>query len=347
MINISQSIIADVDINLAATMLITGVFIMTLRKKSTGSRADTAYFWMVTATLVMSVVGLVLEFIEGPENPGSLPLAVALETVLEMCINAILMLWFLYAFFVMYDSMDYLKRKIRIYMLPVAIMMIMEIINIPTGILWYYDENVVYHDTIFYVALDLVRYAYLIMSIYQYLNYKKENGRMQFFTIWPFLLPFIWGSMTEVFTEFMGFTLGATISVTMLYFMSSQKLSFTDEESGFYNIHYLNMIREKIKQGEYEPHLVIRYSLPKEADKAGFFEQLRMILPDTCDTIKLDDESYITLIYGNTRGLINMLSEDIKMVADSLGMDIRYDYAIKDKQETSLEFFEKNAVIGG
>ena len=32
---------------------------------------------------------------------------------------------------------------------------------------------------------------------------------------------------------------------------------------------------------------------------------------------------YITLIYGNTRGLINMLSEDIKMVADSLGMDWR------------------------
>ena len=59
MININQTNIADVDINLAATLLIIGVFVMTLRKRSDKKKADAAYLGLVIATLVVCVCGLV------------------------------------------------------------------------------------------------------------------------------------------------------------------------------------------------------------------------------------------------------------------------------------------------
>jgi hypothetical protein len=42
-----------------------------------------------------------------------------------------------------------------------------------------------------------------------------------------------------------------------------------------------------------------------------------------------------------------MLSEDIETIASSLNLDIRFDYVIKEKKETALEFLEKNLAIGG
>ena len=133
----------------------------------------------------------------------------------------------------------------------------------------------------------------------------------------------------------------------MLYMMSVEKVSFTDDVSGFYNIDYLKWLADQVKSGEYKPHLVIRYSLPDGNDMTEFFDQLREMLPEQCDTVKMNDTSYVTIIYGNTRGLINMLSEDIEMIAESLNLDIKYEYVIKEKGQTPAEFFEKNVVIGG
>ena len=351
MINISQNIIANVDVSMAAVLLILGVLVMTLRRKTTGSKVYTAYLLLIITVLAATLSDLYLAFFDNPEDPGPYVLLVIMETILEISVNLMLLAWLLYVFFTMYDSMDYLRRKFLLYIVPILVMVVFDIINVFTGWIWYFDENLVYQETDLYLVLNLVRYAYLFISIYQYQRYKKENGHIQFFTIWPFIVPIVWGSLLEGFTPVYGFPFGAAIGVTMLFIMSSQKVSFTDEESGFYNIHYLNMLRDKIRAGENEsePHLVIHYRLAtgNDNDMKDFFSQLREILPDFCDTVKIDDTHYITIIYGNTRGLINLLSEDIEMIADSLKLELKYDYAIKEKQETAADFFEKNAVIGG
>ena len=351
MINISQNIIANVDVSMAAVLLILGVLVMTLRRKTTGSKVYTAYLLLIITVLAATLSDLYLAFFDNPEDPGPYVLLVIMETILEINVNLMLLAWLLYVFFTMYDSMDYLRRKFLLYIVPILVMVVFDIINVFTGWIWYFDENMVYQETDLYLVLNLIRYAYLFISIYQYQRYKKENGHIQFFTIWPFIVPITWGTLLEVFTPVYGFSFGAAIGITMLFIMSSQKVSFTDEESGFYNIHYLNMLRDKIRAGENEsePHLVIHYRLAtgNDNDMKDFFSQLREILPDFCDTVKIDDTHYITIIYGNTRGLINLLSEDIEMIADSLKLELKYDYAIKEKQETAADFFEKNAVIGG
>ena len=347
MFQIDQSRIANVDTNLAALLLMAGVFVLTLRQKKTGSKADTAFLFIMIGALIMSACGLLVEFVEGSGHPGARVMALLLETLLEMGINLVLLAWMLYVFYTMYDSDDYLKRRIGFYLTPAVIMTVAEIINVFTGFLWYYDENVEYQETVLYDVFDLLRYFYLILIIYTYQNYKKQEGHIRFFSIWPVVIPILWGTLIELVIHVSGFTLGACIGMSMFFIMASEKESFTDEESGFYNLHYLKWLSEKISEGTYDPHLIIRYRLPQSGDMTEFFAQLHQVLPDQCDTIKMDDMNYITVIYGNTRGLVNILSEDIAMIADELHMDIQYTCAVKEKKETPLAFFRKNAVIGG
>ena len=172
------------------------------------------------------------------------------------------------------------------------------------GIIWYYDGNKMYHEMGLYRVYNLIRYLYLILAIYQYARYRKENGQARFFSIWFYLVPILWGTILEWVTPISGFILGNAIANVMLFIMISQKVGFTDEGSGFFNIHYLKLLSEKIKAGEYEPHLLIRYHLPEKKDLSDFFRMLKEILPDQCDTVKLDDTNCITVIYGDTRGLI-------------------------------------------
>ena len=225
--------------NFIIALVIIGVFVMTLRKRSDEKKADAAYLGLVIATLVVCVCGLVLEFIEGPVNPGPVLLAMTIETILDMSINLMLLSWLLYAFFVMYDSIDYLKRRLALYMVPIAILMVLEIVNLFNGMLWYYDENVVYHDTDMYSICDVIRYAYLFISVFQYRNYRKVNGRMQFFTIWPYLLSMLWGTLIELTTEISGFTLGAAIGVTMVFIMGIRFLSLI---SSYFSLSFSGLI---------------------------------------------------------------------------------------------------------
>jgi len=347
MFDIDQSIIGDVDVNLAAALLMGGVLIMTLWRSRSGKKADTIFLFMVIAAFVEAVAGLVIAFFEGPESPGSLALVVSIETILELSITIQLFFLLLYVFLTIHDNRDYLIRRMKFYMIPFVILIVLSIVNIFTGIIWYYDGNKMYHEMGLYTVYNLIRYLYLILAIYQYARYRKENGQARFFSIWFYLVPILWGTILERVTPISGFILGNAIANVILFIMISQKVGFTDEGSGFFNIRYLKLLSEKIKAGEYEPHLLIRYHLPEKKDLSDFFRMLKEILPDQCDTVKLDDTNCITVIYGDTRGLINMLSEDIRMISEELCLDIEFDYVVKQRDETPVKFFEKNVVIGG
>ena len=345
MIDISENIIADVDINLAAALLMLGVLVMTLRRNAAQGKSGRVYRYLAWATLAMALSGLAVEFAEASSEARVI--AIILETILELSINMMLLFWFLYAFFVMYDSYDYFKRKIKLYMIPVVILVVVDIINMFTGIIWYYDENMVYCETTMYDLYDLLRYTYLLMSIYQYIVFTKENGEMRFFSIWPFIVPIVWGSMVEWVTPTAGFTLGGAIGITLLLILSSAKVSFTDEESGFFNSLYLNNIHDRVRQGEREPHLIISYSMPEGYDIKVFSDRLRQILPEKCDTVRNGPNDFITIVYGQTKGLAAMLKEDMALMAEELNIELKPRAITKKKKETPVEFFENNVKIGG
>lgn len=334
--------IANIDINLAAIILMLGVLAAAFRKKHAGNKADTVYFLMVAATLFLSADGLLLEFLEGPDHPGPYVLVMLLETLLEASVNLLMLLWFLYTFFVMYDSTDYLKRKMMIYFTPVAVLLVLDIVNLFTGMLWYYDSSVVYHDTGLYSLQDVFRYAYVFLSIYQYMRYKKENSGIPFFSIWPFIVPMLWGTLLETVTGCTAFHLGAAIGVAMLYFLSAEKSSFIDKGSGFYNMNYLKDLYTRVINREAEPSGILLLKLPADVNIADFCADFRQVLPEESETVRMGEGSFVTFLYGNAKGIINMLLADIDTIAGEHNIAVTARSTSKKKNETPAEFLEEN-----
>lgn len=201
--------------------------------------------------------------------------------------------------------------------------------------------SVIYHETAFYHIRDVIRYVYLIMSVYNFKKFERENGKKQFFSLWIYVIPVLCGSLVEYITGYNAFTLGAAIGTTMLYILFCEKISYKDEKSGFYNIQYLNRLYELARAGKCHPHVVMSYTLPAIYDVKAFCSELTKVLPEGCDTIGTESNAYITVIYGNTRGLVNILSEDIHMIADRLDLDIELEIFTKTKMESPIDFLEK------
>lgn len=330
--------IINVAINLIAALMVLCTLVLFLKNNPRDYKAASAYFFLVLAALVMGIVGVAIEFVEGPANSGPYALAVFLEFIYEACIDLTLAIWFLYSSFKTYDSIDYIKRKLLRYSAPIAIIFLLEVVNLFTGIFWYYDSNVVYHSTDLYDYWDMVRYIYLIMSIYQFRKYKKENGKQQFFTIWIYVIPVAFGTIAESLTGHTFFTLGVAVSTALLYMLFRKKENYTDDESGFYNLQYLGRLENQVNKGEREPRIAIRLSLLQNKDVDEFYNQLKTILPEGCDTVRTDDNTFITLVYSDARGLANLLTEDIHMIAESQKIPVEVETFTKDRNESSIDF---------
>lgn len=335
------SFMANVAINLTAAVLMLIILVLLLRREYNEIKAYKSYLCLVLAALVMGLIGVIIEFVEGPENAGPYVLAVLLEFIFEACIDLSLVNWFIYSFFKMYDSTDYLRRRLPIYIVPVALGFLLDFINIFTGIFWYYDSNIVYHETESYVLWGMIRYLYLIMSIYHCIKYNRENDKKQFFSIWLYVVPVAFGTLLEAITGHTFFTLGVAVGTVLLYVLFLKKKRYTDEESGFFNADYLNHLSGQIEKDLRTPYMAIRFALPEGADASAFCSRLGELLPEGCDTIRLDQRTYIIVVYSDARGLKNLLCEDINILSDELNMSVEIETFSKDKDESHAAFMER------
>ncbi|MBR1671181.1 MAG: hypothetical protein IJ695_10845 [Butyrivibrio sp.] len=332
----------NVAICLTATLLMLCIMTVSLIKGRKVNKAGRAFRYLVIAAFVASISGLILEFIEGPVNPGPYLLAVLLEFIFEVCLDLSLVIWFVFSFFSLYDSMDYFRRKYVFYMTPFAVSVLFEIVNLFTGIFWYYDENVVYHEHELYYLWDIVRYFYLFLSITNYSKFQKENGKKDFFSIWIYVVPLLLGTIFEMLTGYVYFNLGIAVGTTLLYILYLTEYYYTDEESGFFNARYLTRIRKQIDEGKREAHIAIRYVLQKGCDSPAFFGELKKVVPKECDTVRTGERSFLTLIYSDARGLKNLLAEDIQMIAEDLNTDVVIETFAKNKDESAADFFTRS-----
>lgn len=333
--------IVNVIINSISLILMSCLLVMTQAKRQKEKNtAAKLYRWQVVMVFTLSLSGLLLEFLEGHLFFGAFTLAMFLETVLELSIDLSLVIWFLYTFVIIFNSRDYFKRKVIIFIAPLFIDLVLDAVNLFTGILWYFDDELVYHEVALYTVRDIIRYVYLFLSVYHFVKYNRENRRKQFFSVWIYIIPLLAGSVIEWTTKYTAFTLGAAIGTLLLYLMFREEKNYKDGESGFYNNEYLNRLYERTKEGKTDPHTVMRYRIPKGCDPKAFCSELEKCLPDGCDTIRTDERAFLTVFYGNTGGLADIISEDIQLIGEELKTDIELEIFTKNKQELSVDFLK-------
>ena len=76
--------IINVAINLIAALMVLCTLVLFLKNNPRDYKAASAYFFLVLAALVMGIVGVAIEFVEGPANSGPHALANLLTEDIHM-----------------------------------------------------------------------------------------------------------------------------------------------------------------------------------------------------------------------------------------------------------------------
>ncbi len=339
---INSSIIVNVDMSIAAALLSLGVFLLAIRTKSINDRRVDILRVLSGLSLLNATLYLVLNFMEGPVYHSPIMLVTVLETIDEITSNMFCLYWLYYVLYSTYKSDDYLKKMQRIFNMPFYILLVLDIVNIFTGMLWYYDSNVIYHETLLYTVQDVIRYGFIIVALIQYVRFRKNDGKVHFFNIWLSFVPFFVAGLYEGLTGYYSLSIGLAIGVCMLYMGISAEVGFIDKETGFYNSLYLTYLRDMIEKGRFKLAGIITYRFEDPEHMPRFSDSLIKLLPDDCETVRLDDRTIVTMSETTDGGLVFMLSEDVEAICEEMGIEVEVENEVKSKKIDSMDFFTDN-----
>ena len=338
--NISQDLIVNVDINLASLILMLGVLIMALRTLNLKDIRGMIYINMVILIIICDAASMVQYYIY--DTRGSITAMLFYNLIIEVSLNLMVYSFLLFVLYEIFKSRDYVRRMLLKYTIPVGLLIIANIVSFFNGFLWSYDDNYMYVGKPAYYPYMLIEYGYLIYAIILYFKFKSQEKSSARFNIWLYLIPMVIGTVTEILTGYVAFTLGSAIAFTALYLVMAKEMGYRDYESGFYNPIFLSHLYSLVDNGTYNLSSIITCELKDENQLGQFCEALRSVLPEGTDTIRTEANKFITVSESADRGYVFMLTEDVAMVAEEAGIEVEVDSLIKKKKELAADFFIDN-----
>ncbi len=337
---LSPEIVANVDISLASFLLMFGVLFMAAKTLNFKDLRSRYYVNMVVLILIYDVATLISSFIFATH--GSVILMKLVSLIVEIALDFVMFFLLLFVMAEIYKSRDYIKRRLPMYSVPIALLVLANITTFFTGWLWDIKEDLTYKIGGLYYVYIIIMYGYIVFAIIQYARFKSREKSSARFNIWLYLIPMVCGTLTEGFTGYCASTLGCALGFTALYMVMSKEMGYRDFESGFYNPVYLSQLYSLVDNGTYNLSSIITYKLSDPAQLPKFSEVLKTVLPDGTDTIRTDECKFITVCESADRGYVFMLTEDVSMVAQEAGIDVQVDSTIKGKKELAADFFIDN-----
>lgn len=153
--------------------------------------------------------------------------------------------WCMFTEFKLYQSRARIRKRYKYVVIPGDIMVLLTIVNMFYPIIFYIDENNVYHRLPFSYMFYVVEAGYMIYSLIQINLYEKRYGKVRFFPVYLMMGPIIMGCLLQVF--FYGVSLlwvSFALGITSLYMAMQNEFSYLDTLTGLYNRAYLDYLFE-------------------------------------------------------------------------------------------------------
>lgn len=336
-----SGMIATIYTNVIAFMLSAGLFALTFKLRMKDKNEKNLMLILLGDGMALSV----LYIIEANISAHYLPLgkwwAMGAETLIEILLTFYALIWFVYVDYRIFHSADHLKRNLNILNTPLVISLVLSIINIFTGIMFSYADDLTYTETNLYILLDFVRLIYFFGSFVYLEWFKRKDKRLRYLSIKSFIIPLtVYVLMVYFFPDYATASLGAAIGVALMYVQNINYMCYQDSETGFFNMLYLKNIRGQIEKGEYELNSALIYNLD-DGDRAKMAELIMAELPEESDTFRLGKDSIVTLAKVDDKGPLVMLAGDIEISFDEAGYDVEVSSLQRKKKESPLEFLDR------
>ncbi len=335
--------------NTAVIVLMVGTLVLYNRIRRHDLKEKTMFTWMAVL-LILAAVSYILETAMKEEVfvlPGRIMLFEA--ALHDIILNGFCLLWVLYANYRMYHKMDYIKRKINLYLAPFNILLLLNFINLFVPVFQYYGEDGQIHDTPIYIVQDIVRYAYMIASGVLLYRHKKQGNNLRFFSLPPFIAPAVIGAAVHDLTPwpFQTLALGMAIGLALLYAQIANEQSFCDQETGFFNRYYVGYIAELIEYKQFDLGSIMLFDVGEAEAIHDFSKLLKKQLPKDCEPIRIKSNEIIVLSSVYEKAPLFMVAEDVRMELEEYNtthnkpMDVKIFYQLIRKNESGMKFLDR------
>ena len=198
-----------------------------------------------------------------------------LLTLREVLFLLIVLYWMICADYSLYHSLDHIRRHYVRAALPIAVVVVLEIIQTSVNEFFYVPGETRWIDTvnnILFILRFLVELGYVIHAVLLVRRYERQMREPRFLRLDVFIIPFILGAVFHFFSGALT-AVGALLSLVVMI----RRDRFTDLKTGLFNRDYLTTLGSYWdRRGFADGSAIIISSLGNGAALAGILKDMRL-----------------------------------------------------------------------
>lgn len=273
-------------------------------------------------------------------------LRMIMPTIAEFSTLAVVFIWLVYVDYKLYESWDRTKMIEKIFRVPVIVILVLFIINIPTGIMFDVAPDFVFEGKPLFYVVTAFQFLYGLLPVAAYIRYVYNHGYKHFFHISPVVLSTLVSAIFTLVTRYSARSYGFAIAIVFLYFSYINRWRFDDDETGFYNINYIDHLTDLARSGKIDYHSAIYFDID------NFVPEVRDIfkaeVPKDGEIIRVSDKRFLLLSESGSASMITALSGMIQEDADEYDekhpdatISLSSSGVIRKKNESALDFMAR------
>ena len=333
-----------------AIVICIGLIVLGARNLNGRDRNAEKLFGLMLVFLIINGLTNAISYSFHFNTPGwSAPVRMIFPTIAELTILYACFAWMMYVDYKLYGSRDRILRHYSLFQIPVIAFTVMAVINLFTGFMFVVDENMQFVWNIGFYFLCFAQYFYGGYPAFLLIRHALNHRKNQFFHIWPTVAPVVLTAVFTLVTPYSPRCLGFTTAVVFLYFSYVERWRFNDQESGFFNRHYVDYLLEleEAKLPNYNSVLII-YA---ENVNKELFSILESDTPYGGELIRASEHLFLLFSESGRLSSIKLLSSTFRKEAedhdkthpDDAPIDMVVSYTIREKGQTIKDFVQMAA----
>ena len=278
-----------------------------LRKRTPALRLYYVLGWQILVTCVACFA-----FYASYRQPAPWfhTLAIISRSFWDLSVLAVVYLWLTYVDAKLYGENQPWTIKKVLWVAPLAVILVLQIINLFTGILFTIAEDNSIQPKVLFYLINATLILYFWASALMVWVFDKKTTKIRFLHVGPMMVSVIVALIPQYFSPYGTGVLGFVIGFTLLYFSMADEFSLLDDESQLYNKRFLTYVFDKAIGGKQD----VNSALIIEADGflPGCFEILRKTLHHNGDVIRMEEKKFLMFSGAESRSELQLLSTHVE-----------------------------------
>ncbi|MBE5826829.1 MAG: GGDEF domain-containing protein [Butyrivibrio sp.] len=223
-------------------LLLVAMLVSSRIRRSDSEHPEVRLFSIITMlTLAACIVDFMVFYVDGKPGLSMKVINMLGNTYCFIANPVFISSWCIYADLRLYHSKSRIRKYYKYAMIPAAIMVLIAVLNIFVPMIYYIDEQNIYHRLPLSYVYYMVDAGYLLFSIYILKGYEKRYGKVRFFPMYLMVTPIILGCTFQAI--FYGISLiwvSLAVGLTSMYMSLQNESSYLDRLTGLYNRAYFD-----------------------------------------------------------------------------------------------------------